>query len=189
MVPRNLPKTPQIRPEERRRPPRGPQEHPRGAQDGSLAPEKPPRDPQGHPRGAQKAPKRPPRTPKRGPREPQDALKTIFGSKTPIFQKSSSRRSEIMVFEGKRVRLGGQNRPQEGRKGVQTRLRRRYEQRRCQESRKKLRRSPKVTIHWPCQYIMSILGRARGGVLALACGMRGACVPPNFPLPLAFLPI
>ena len=62
-------------------------------------------------------------------------------------------------------------------------------QRRCQESRKKLRRSPKVTIHWPCQYIMSILGRARGGVLALACGMRGACVPPNFPLPLAFLPI
>ena len=38
-LPRNLPKTPQIRPEERRRPPRGPQEHPNGAQSGSLAPE------------------------------------------------------------------------------------------------------------------------------------------------------
>ena len=124
MVPRNLPKTPQIRPEERRRPPRGPQEHPRGAQDGSLAPEKPPRDPQGHPRGAQKAPKRPSRTPKRGPRETQDALKTIFGSKTPIFQKSSSCRSEIMVFEGKRVRLGGQNRPQEAPRGDKKRHRR-----------------------------------------------------------------
>ena len=65
----------------------GQQEHPRGAQDGSLAPKKLPRDPQEHLRGAQKAPKRPPRAPKRGPGEPQDALKTTFGSKTSSFQK------------------------------------------------------------------------------------------------------
>ena len=94
----------------------GQQEHPRGAQDGSLAPEKLPRDPQEHPREAQEAPKRPPRAPKRGPRETQDALKTTFGSKTSIFQKSSCRRGGSSIFEGRRVILGAQNRPQELRK-------------------------------------------------------------------------
>ena len=56
------------------------------------ASEKPPRDPQEHPRGAQEAPKRPPRAPKRGPRWPQDALKSIFGSKTHICFFSRNRR-------------------------------------------------------------------------------------------------
>ena len=178
MVPRNLPKTPQIRPEERRRPPRGPQEHPRGAQDGSLAPEKPPRDPQGHPRGAQKAPKRPSRTPKRGPRETQDALKTIFGSKTPIFHKSSSRRSEIMVFEGKRVRLGGQNRPQEGRKGVQTRPRRRYEPKKVSREPQEASKKPQShdPLALPIHYEHIGAGEG-GGARAGLRNARGLCTP------------
>ena len=61
----------------------------------------------------QRAPKKPPRAPKKGPREPQDVFKTIFGSKMRIFPKSSSRRNEIKVCEGRRVCLGAQNRHQE----------------------------------------------------------------------------
>ena len=76
-----------------------------------LAPREAPKRPQEHPRGAQEAPKRPPRAPKRGPRDPQDALKTTFGSKTPIFQKSSCRLGGSLIFEDRRVILGAQNRP------------------------------------------------------------------------------
>ena len=53
----------------------GQQEHPRGTQDGSLAPEKLPRDPQEHPRGAQEAPKSAQKRPKRAPRRSQDHLR------------------------------------------------------------------------------------------------------------------
>ena len=45
--------------------------------------------------------------------EPQNAFKTIFGSKMMIFQKSSSRLHKTFIFEGGRVSLGAQNRPQE----------------------------------------------------------------------------
>ena len=38
-------------------------------------------------RSSQEIPRRPPRAPKRSPREPQNVFKTIFGSKTLIFQK------------------------------------------------------------------------------------------------------
>ena len=84
----------------------GQQEHTRGDQDGSLAPEKLPRDPQEHAKGAQDVPRRPPRAPKRGPRERQDVLKTTFGSKTSIFQKSSCRLGGSSIFEGRKGHLG-----------------------------------------------------------------------------------
>ena len=58
-------------------------------------------------------PRRAPRAPKMRPREPQNASKTIFGSKLKIFQKSSSRQHKVNIFEGGRVSLGAQNRPQE----------------------------------------------------------------------------
>ena len=105
----------------------GQQEHPRGAQDGPLAPEKLPRDPQEHPRGAQEPPKKPSRAPKRSPGDAQNALRTMVGSKTSILQNSSNVLAKIDDFEGQRVILGAQNRPREGRRGERTRLRRRYE--------------------------------------------------------------
>ena len=63
----------------------------------------PPRDPQNHP--------------KRGPREPQNDCKTIFGSKTLYSY------SKINIFEGGRVSLGVQNRPQEAPRGDKKRHR------------------------------------------------------------------
>ena len=139
----------------------GQQEHPRGAQDGSLAPEKPPRDPQEHPRGAQEAPKRPPRAPKRGPREPQDALKTIFGSKTLIFQKSSCRLGGGSIFAGWRVIWGAKNRLRGARRGGKDDLEKDKNKRSSEESLKKLPRSPKVTIYRACQRFRAST-RARG---------------------------
>ena len=65
------------------------------------------------PKSSQEPPKNPPRASKRRPREPQNAFKTIFGSKMMIFQKSSSRFHKIIIFEGRKVSLGAQNRPQE----------------------------------------------------------------------------
>ena len=65
------------------------------------------------PKSSQEPPKNPPRAPTRRPREPQNAFKTIFGSKMMIFQKSSSRPHKINIFEGRKVSLGAQNRPQE----------------------------------------------------------------------------
>ena len=70
------------------------------------------------------APKRPPRAPKRSSREPQNAFKTIFGSKTLIFQKCKDSHSQINIFEGWRVSLGAQNRPQEAPRGDKTSQRR-----------------------------------------------------------------
>ena len=140
-LPRSPQKTPKSSPESRRRHPRGPQEHPRGTQDGSLAPEKPPRHPQEHPKRAQEPPRRPPRAPKRGPREPQNALKTTFGSKTSIFQKSSCRRGGSSIFEGRRVILGAQNRHTDAPRREKTVLK----QTRTREAAKKApRRSPKA---------------------------------------------
>ena len=92
-----------------------------------MAPEKLPRDPQEHPRGAQEPPKRLSRAPKRSPRVAQNTLRTMVGSKTSILQNSSNVLAKIDDFEGQRVILGAQNRPQEGQRGEQTRLRRRYE--------------------------------------------------------------
>ena len=75
--------------------------------------------------GPEEVPKRPPRAPKRNPREPQNALKTIFGSKTLTFQNSLFSQSEINVLEGRRAILGSQNRPEEAPREDKQRLRRR----------------------------------------------------------------
>ena len=75
------------------------------------------------PKSSQEPPKNPPRAPKRRPREPQNAFKTIFGSKMMIFQKSSSRLHKINIFEGRKVSLGAQNRPQEAPRGDKKRYR------------------------------------------------------------------
>ena len=68
-----------------------------------------PRPPQGAPRG----PKQPPRPPKMTPRGPQNAVKTIIGSKTMIFQTSSNVSARINVFEGRKASLGAQHRDRE----------------------------------------------------------------------------
>ena len=152
-----------------------------------------PRSSQETPKSTPEKPRRPPRDPQERPKEAQESPKTLsrpssdrkrrfFRNRAPAEAKSWFLRVRGSAWE---VKID----PKRVEKEYKHVLEEDMSQRRCQESRKKLRRSPKVTIHWPCQYIMSILGRARGGVLALACGMRGACVPPNFPLPLAFLPI
>ena len=65
------------------------------------------------PKSAKRGPKRPPRAPKTRPREPQNIRKSIFRSPNLIFLKSSSRRSEIKVFQGGRVRVGARNRHRE----------------------------------------------------------------------------
>ena len=79
------------------------------------------------------APKRPPRAPKRSPRGPQNALKTIFVSKTLIFQKSMNVLAKIKVFEVRKVILGAQNRPQEAPREDKKRLRIRYNNKRREE--------------------------------------------------------
>ena len=76
------------------------------------------------PKSSQEPPKSPPRAPKRSPREPQNAFKTIFGSKTLIFQKCKDSNNKINIFEGWRVSLGAQNRPQEAPRGDKKRHRR-----------------------------------------------------------------
>jgi len=63
--------------------------------------------PPGAPKSTKRAPKTPPGAPKRSPREPPNTRKSITRSQTLIFRKSSPRRSEIKVFEGRRDRLGG----------------------------------------------------------------------------------
>ena len=92
-----------------------------------MAPEKLPRDPLEHPRGAQEPPQRLSRAPKRSPRVAQNTLRTMVGSKTSILQNSSNVSAKIDDFEGQRVIVGAQHRPREGRRGEQTRLRRRDE--------------------------------------------------------------
>ena len=91
--------------------------------------------------GSREAPKRPPRASQRSPRASEEALKST--QKEPNSHPKHSRKhgrinnvdsSEFVEcsaktddFEGQRVILGAQNRPREGRRGEQTRLRRRYE--------------------------------------------------------------
>ena len=77
-------------------------------------------------KGTKRAPKKPPRAPKTSPREPQNTIKSIFRSQTLIFHKSSSRRSEIKVFEGGRDSLGAQNRQEEAPREGKQRLERRW---------------------------------------------------------------
>ena len=125
-------------------PRKGPREHPKRAKDGPRTLPKPSSAARSEqtrpkrvprriwrpslvdldaPKSSQEPRKNPPRAPKRRPGEPQNAFKTIFGSKMIIFQKSSSRRSEIKVFEGRKVSLGAQNRPQEAPRGDKKRHR------------------------------------------------------------------
>ena len=62
------------------------------------------------------------------PRGPQNASQTIFGWKIMIFQKSSSRLCKINIFDGGRVSLGAQNRPQEAPGGDKKRHRKKKKQ-------------------------------------------------------------
>ena len=71
-------------------------------------------EPSKRPKAAKSAPKCPPRGPKMSPREPRKTLKSIFIEETPIYQKVIKSLSKIKVFEGRRVRLGGQIQHQEG---------------------------------------------------------------------------
>ena len=71
-------------------------------------------EPSKRPKTAKSAPKCPPRRPKMSPREPQDTFKSIFLAKTLIYHKLANSLGEIKVFEGRRVRLGGEIRHQEG---------------------------------------------------------------------------
>ena len=124
--------------------PKGPREHQKRAKDGPRTLPRPPSAARSEPtrpkrvprriwrpslvdpearRSSQETPRRAPRAPQRRPREPQNALKTIFGSKMKLFQKSSSRFHKIIVFEGRKVSLGAQNRPQEAPRGDQKRHR------------------------------------------------------------------
>ena len=73
-----------------------------GHREPAKAPKEPPRSPQEHPKRAQES--------------PQTLIKSIFRSQTLIFPKSSSRQSEIKVFEGRRVSFRAQNRYQEARR-------------------------------------------------------------------------
>ena len=82
-------------------------------------------------------PKRPPRARQSSPREPQNALKTIFGSKTLIFQKCKDFHCKINSFEGWRVSSGAQNRPQEVPRGDKKAYRRSRGHRRQQEASKR----------------------------------------------------
>ena len=85
-------------------------------------------------RSSQEFPRSFPRAPKRSPREPQNVFKTIFGSKMMIFQKSSSRPHKMITFDGGRVSLGAQNRPQEAPGGDKKRHRKKKKEKHKQIS-------------------------------------------------------
>ena len=110
------------------------------------------------PKSSQEPPKNPPRAPKRRPREPQNALKTIFGSKMMIFQKSSSRPHKINIFEGRKVSLGAQNRPQEAPRGDKKRHRKKKkEKRRKQEPQGRQKEFQKaVTVFDPATRVLRL---------------------------------
>ena len=112
-------------------------------------------------RSSQETPRRAPRAPKRRPREPQNAFKTIFGSKMMIFQKSSSRFHNINIFEGRKVSLGAQNRPQEAPKGDKKRYRKKkIENQRKedhQERQKELQKA--LTVFGPATPGLQVKGR------------------------------
>ena len=118
------------------------------------------------PKSTSSATRKAPTTPKRKPREPQNAFKTIFGSKVMVFQKSSSRLHKINIFEGRKVSLGAQNRPQEAPKGDKKRYRKKkIENRRKedhQERQKELQNA--LTVFDPATGDL----RVKGGVSRLA---------------------
>ena len=65
------------------------------------------------PRPPKVPPKCPPRRPNMSPRELRKTLKTMFIEETPIYQKVTQSLGQIKVFEGRRVRLGGEIRHEE----------------------------------------------------------------------------
>ena len=100
------------------------------------------------PFGRSRNPREPPRDPKnsnKSQREPQTASQTIFGSKMMIFQKPSSRPHKTNIFEGRKVSLGAQNRPQEAPRRDKKRHRKKKKERRRkkehQERQKELQKA------------------------------------------------
>ena len=93
--------------------------------------------------------------------EAQNAPKTIFGSKMLIFQKSSSRRHKINIFEGRKVRLGAQNRPQEVPKGDKKRYRnKKIEKRRKEEHQERQKELQKaLTPFDPATVVLQVKGK------------------------------
>ena len=61
--------------------------------------------------------------------ELQNAFKAIFGSKTLIFEKCKNSCNKTNIFEGGRVSLGAQNRPQEAPRGDQNDIEKRRKKR------------------------------------------------------------
>ena len=85
-----------------------------------------------------------------------------------IFQKSSSRLHKIKVFEGRKVSLGAQNRPQEAPKGDKKRYRKKkIENRRKEEHQERQKELQKaVTVFGPAtpvlrlkEHLSSLVGR------------------------------
>ena len=112
---------------EAKHPRKGPREHPKRAKDGPRTLPKPSS-------AARIEQTRPKRVPRRIWRPSLVAFKTIFGSKMMIFQKPSSRHHKINIFEGRKVSLGAQNRPQEVPKGDKKRYwKKKLENRRKEE--------------------------------------------------------
>ena len=117
------------------------------------------------PKSSQEPPKSPPRAPKRSPREPQNAFKTIFGSKTLIFQKCKDSFHKTNIFEGGRVSLGAQNRPQEApRRDKKRHRKKKKEKRRKKEHQERQKKLPKaLTPFDPATRIL----RQKGGESSL----------------------
>ena len=84
-------------------------------------------------------PKRPPRAPKRSPRDAQNALKTIFVSKTLIFQKSMNVLAESRFLRFRRSSLELKIDP----KRPQERIRNSFEEAKPRRSKKKDTRARK----------------------------------------------
>ena len=120
-----------------------------------MAPEKLPRNPQEHPRGAQEPPKRLSRAPK-GAQESPKTLSEPWSDQTRRF----FRIRRMPKLKSMILRVGGSSwelkiepeRVEEENKHV---LEEDKSQRRCQESRKMLPRSPRVTMYWHCRVTMS----------------------------------
>ena len=78
------------------------------------------------PQKREMSPQEAPKSIKNEAKRAQNTLRSIFRSQTLIFQKSSSCRSEIKVFEGGRDSLGAQNRQEEAPREGKQRLERRW---------------------------------------------------------------
>ena len=132
----------------------GPQEAPKSTQEEPKMVPWPPRSPQEIPKGTPEELRRPPRDPQERPKEAQESPKTLsrpssdrkrrfFRNRAPAEAKSWFLRVRGSAWE---VKID----PKRVEKEYKHVLEEDMSQRRCQESRKKLRRSPKVPIHWPC---------------------------------------